>query len=161
MGVIAYGQVAGPVVSRDYPLAASVAFKALSGKFMQLNSSGQVLIAVAGVTDLIGWAFTGLDWTSSATAGNDKVTVNLALDAQYEMPIYGDGPSGTAVTEATLKGNIGLMCDLNVTSNIQSVNTSGTSQNVIQIVGYNYYGSAAGEQTYIVKLVPKNLTTAT
>ena len=158
--MIQYGQVKGPLVSQEFPLAASVVFKHLSGKFMQLNSSGRVLIAAATVTDLIGWALTG-EWTSSSTAGVDKVAVNIDLNAQYEMPIYGAGPSGTAVTEATLKGNVGLMCDLNVTSDIQSVNTSGTSYNVVQIVGYNYYGSAAGQQTYIVKLVPKNLTTAT
>jgi hypothetical protein len=75
------------------------------------------------------------------------------------MPIYGDGPSGTAITETTLKGYIGKMCDLDVTSDIQSVNPSGTSYNVVQIVGYKYYGAGAGQQTLIVKLVPKNLTT--
>jgi hypothetical protein len=159
MGVVKFGLVKGPVVSQEFYLAASQVFKHLSGTFMQLNSSGQVLIAAANVTDIIGSAITG-EWTSSASAGVDKVAVNTALDAEYEMPIYGDGPSGTAIAEATLKGYVGKMCDLNVTSNIQSVNTSGTSYNVVQVVGYNYYGSGAGQQTLIVKLVPKNLTTA-
>lgn len=158
MGVLKYSQVKGPVVSRNFLLAASQVFKHLSGCFVQFNSSGNVLIAAANVTDIIGWAFTG-EWTSSASAGVDKVAVNTALDAEYEMPIYEDGPTGTAVTEATLKGNVGKMCDIDVTSNIQSVNTGGASYNIIQIVGYNYYGSGAGQQTYIVKLVPKNLTT--
>lgn len=156
--VVKFGLIKGPVVSRNFSLAASQVFKHLSGCFVQFNSSGNVLIATAAVTDLIGWAMTG-EWTSSSTAGVDKVAVNTALDAEYEMPIYGDGPSGTAITETTLKGYIGKMCDLDVTSNIQSVNPSGTSYNVVQIVGYNYYGSGAGQQTLIVKLVSKNLTT--
>lgn len=152
MGVIKYGQVKGPVVSQNYPVAASVVFKHLGGAFVQVNSSGHVLIAPAGVTDLIGWAFTG-DFTASATAGQTEVAVNLSLDAQYEMPI------DTARTEAQLKALIGLFCDIIVTSDIQYADYDGQSENILQIVGYNYYGSALGQQTLVVKLVPGNLTT--
>lgn len=156
--VIKFGQVKGPVVSQEFPLAASTVFKNLSGCFVQMNSSGNILLAATNVTDIIGWAMTG-DWTGSATAAASKVAVNMAHDAVYEMPIYGDLPAGTAVAESTLKGYIGKICDLDTNSNVQTVNPSGTTYNVVQIVGYNYYGSGAGQQTLLVKLVVKNLTT--
>ena len=158
--IVNFAQVKGPVVSSNFRLAASVVFKFLSGKFVQLNSSGNVLLASSSSLDIIGWAMTG-DWTASTTAGNDMVPVNMAHDAIYEMPIYGDLPTGTAVTEATLKGYIGLICDLDTTSNVQTVKPTGTTYNVVQVVGYKYYGSGAGQQTLLVKLVVKNLTTAT
>ena len=158
MGFVKYGQVKGLVVSQSFPLAASTVFKHLSGCFVQMNSSGNILLAATNVTDIIGWAMTG-DFTGSSTAGADKVAVNMAHDAVYEMGIYGDMPGGTAVTESTLKGYMGLICDLNTTSNVQTVNPAGTTYNVVQVVGYNYYGSGAGQQTLLVKLCVKNLTT--
>ena len=153
MGVVKYGQVSGSVVTQEFQVAASQVFKHLGGAFMDLNTSGMVEVADASATDLIGWAFTG-DFTASSTAGNTRVAVNLAHDAVYEMPC------DTALTEAECLALVGEFHDLIVTSNIQYVNHDATSTNVIQIVGYRYYGSALGQQSLLVKLVVKNLTTA-
>jgi len=57
--VIKYGQVYGPIVSIEYPVAASEVFKHLGGAFVQWDTNNRIIIAVAGVTDIIGWAFTG------------------------------------------------------------------------------------------------------
>lgn len=154
MGIVKGGYVKGPIVSQEFPVAASVEFKHLSGAFVQLNSSGHVLMAVAGVTDIIGWAFTG-EFTASTTAGQTKVAVNMSLDAVYEMPI------DTARTEAQLIALGGLFCDIIVTSDYQYADYDAQENNILQIVGYNYYGSALGQQTLLVKLVPGNLTTQT
>lgn len=153
MAVIKYGYVKGTEVTIDMPVAASEVFKHLSGCFVEYNSAGRVAVAGATSTDLAGWAYTG-EYTASATAGNTRVPVNVAFDAVYRMPLE------TAYTEAQLLAVCGKFCDIAVTSNVQYANPGGTSINIIQVVGYEYYGSAAGQQAVLVKLVPKNLTTA-
>ena len=152
MGVLKYGQVKGPVVSQEFPVAASTIFGHDSGCFVQMNTSGHILMADATSTDIIGWAITG-DFTASSTAGQTKVPVNLSHDAVYEMPI------DTARTEAQLIALVGITCDIVVTSNVQYADYDATSVNILQIVGYNYYGSALGQQTVLVKLYVPNLTT--
>ncbi len=154
MSVVKYGQIIGPIVNQEFPLAASQIFKHRGGAIMQLNSSGHVLIAPAGVTDLIGCAVTG-EWTSSAVAGEDKIVVNMSLDAVFEMPI------DTARTAAELIALVGKFCDIIVTSDIQYADYDAQSDNIIQIVGYNYYGAGLGQQSVLVKLVSQNLTTQT
>ena len=85
--VIKYGQVYGPIVSIEYPVAASEIFKHLGGAFVEWDTNNRVAIAGPTATDIPGWAFTG-DFTASSTAGNTKVAVNIAKDACFEM-IYG------------------------------------------------------------------------
>ena len=152
-GIVKYGQVRGIVVSKEYGIAASETFKDLSGCFVQVNSSGYV--AVSGTdtaTDIMGWAYSGA-FTSSSTAGQSRVTVNLAKDATYLMPLQ------AAYTESQLIGYLGKFMDIAVSSNIQYANPGGTSVNIIRAVGYRYWGSAAGQQALEVQLVGKTVTT--
>ena len=152
-GIIKYGQVAGPETTREFEVGASVVFKHLGGAFVQMDANQRVIIAIAGVLDIIGWAFTG-DFTASSTAGNTKVAVNINKEAEYEMPI------DTARTETQLKALVGKTCDIIVTSDIQYADFDATVDDILQIVGYRYYGSALGQQTLIVKLYQKNLVFA-
>ena len=154
MGQIAkYGQVQGPETNIEYEVGASVVFKHLGGAFVQMDANQRVIIAVAGVTDIMGWALTG-DFTASATAGNTKVAVNTAVDAVYEMPL------DAARTETQLKALVGKTCDIKVTSDIQYADYAASTDDVLHIVGYRYYGSASGEQTLLVKRYAKNLVFA-
>ncbi len=153
LGIAKYGQVAGPETNLEFEVGASTIFKHLGGAFVQIDANQRVIIAVAGVLDIIGWAFTG-DFTASSTAGNTKVSVNINKEAVYEMPI------DTARTETQLKALVGSTCDIIVTSDIQYADFDASTNDILQIVGYRYYGSALGEQTLLVKLYQKNLVFA-
>lgn len=151
MGVVKYGQIRGPEVNLPFEVAASVVFKHLGGAWMMKRTDGRIQIATAASTAIIGWAFAG-DFTASSTAGNTKISVNTSKDATFEMPL------DTALTEAQLLALVGEFHDIVVTDNIQYCDHDATTTNVLEIVGYRYYGSALGQQTVEVKIVPKNLT---
>lgn len=149
--IVKYGQVAGPSVNIEFPVAASEVFKHLGGAFVKIDSNNRVAVAGATDTAIIGWAFTG-DFTASATAGQTKIAVNTSLDAIYRMRL------DAAQTEAQLRGLIGETCDIIVTSNIQYADVDASAVDILFIVGYEYFGSAIGEQTVLVKLYHNNLT---
>ncbi len=149
--IIKYGQVMGPCVNLEFPVAASEIFKHLGGAFVKIDANNRVAIAGATDTAIIGWANTG-DFTASSTAGQTKVPVNISLDAVYRMRL------DAAQTETQLKGLIGETCDMIVTSNIQYADVDASAQDVLLIVGYEYLGSGLGEQTVLVKLYHNNLT---
>ena len=147
-----YGQVYGPIVSVSFPIAASINFEPLSGKFVVIDSNNRVALATATSTNIIGWALAG-DWTSNATAGTDTVVVNLAKDAVYELPL------DAARTEAQLKALVGETCDIIVTSDIMYADYDASAIDVLEIMDYRYYGSAAGEQTLLCRMYLPNITT--
>jgi len=63
-----------------------------------------------------------------------------------------------ARTKAQLEAVVGETCDIIVTSNIQYADFDASSDDVLEIVDYRYYGSALGEQTLIVRLYQPNIT---
>ena len=146
-----YGQVGGPYLNVTFPVAASVNFELLSGRFMVIDSSNNAEICGATDTNIIGWATAG-DWTTSSTAGRSETPVNIAVGATYEMPL------DTAHTEAELIAIVGETCDIIVTSNIQYADTDASSIDILEIMDYRYYGSGSGEQTVIVRLYLPNIT---
>lgn len=146
---VAYGQAfEEPVV--QVPAAASQPFQANGGKFVILNTSRHATLASGGNTsDVFGWAEVGT-FSSSSTAGQDIIGVNIALDATYEMPI------NATQTESQLKLLVGKTCDIEVVGGIQYANYDASSDDTIEIVGYKYYGSGSGEQSVLVRLYARN-----
>lgn len=149
---VKFGHVAGGEINISYPVAASTIFKHKSGCFVVLDSNNRVAVAGPTDTNILGWAYTG-QVTSSSTAGQDKVVVNINREAIYEIP------SDAAVTEATLLATVGETTDIIVTSDIQYANLDASAVDVFEVVDYRYYGSAAGQQSVFVRLYLKNLTT--
>lgn len=147
---IKFGKVKGPEVVLAYPVAASAVFKHLSGCFVYLDSNQRIALAGAAQTEIFGWAYTG-DWTVSSTAGQTILSVNISVDAIYLMPV------DTARTEAQLKSYVGKTCDIVVASNVQYADFDASATDVLQIVGYEYWGSALSEQGLWVKMNPTKL----
>ena len=146
-----FGQINDVRTMVELPLQASVAFKYLGGKFVTIDGDEQVGLTADSEAYIVGWAMVG-EFTGNSTAGRDKVAVNMARGAVYEMPI------DTTLTETELKALLGKTCDIVVTSGIQYADHDAGDDNVIQIVGYHYYGAAAGEQTLLVRLWDPNIT---
>lgn len=121
-----------PLIARpfliDAPVAASQVFKRRSGHFVRL-ASNNVNIAGSGHTEIWGWALVGKDWTSSATAGASKVTVDTHPYHVWEIP------SDATFTASGLLALIGDTCDLIVNSNIQQADVGENTEKVIVIIG--------------------------
>jgi len=122
-----YGQVKGGKVNvGGFLWAASQVVKNKGGKFVFLNA-GALTLCVDGSTQVIGWAN---EYERTPTAG-DKVTVNLALDAVFRIPII----SGTFV-----EGMRGDTCDIeNGTSKegattVQGAKLDGVGETLLIIV---------------------------
>jgi len=132
-----------PLISRPFliecPVAASQAFKRRSGHFVKLDSNRRVTIADSGDSEIIGWALVGKDWTSSSTAGADKVTVDTHPLHVWEIP------PDAAITASSLAGLIGKTCDLIVSSNIQYADIGESNEDVIVIIG----GDVDGQTLYV------------
>ena len=144
---INFGQVNDVRDPRSVLTGAAIAFKNNGGKFVT-GVGNSLALAGAASTALLGWA----EVSEFTTATTDVITVNMAKDAVYEMPI------DTAVTEAALQALVGKTCDIIVTSGIQYANHDASAIDILQIVGYGYYGSALGEQTLFVRLYQPNVT---
>jgi len=144
---VAYGQAYGGKLMVDIACAASQPFQANGGKWVHLATASMLatLSSGANTANLVGWADVGT-LSSSSTAGNDIVPVNLALDAAYEMPI------NATQTETQLRQLVGKLCDIEIASAIQYADYDASSDNSLQIIGYKYYGSEAGEQSLICRL---------
>jgi hypothetical protein len=126
---------------------AAIAFKANGGKFVT-GYGGSLALAGAASTGIIGWA----ELAEFTTATTDVITVNTARDAVYEMPI------AAARTEAQLQALVGKTCDIIVTSGIQYANYAASAVDILQIVGYSYYGPDSGQQSVWVKVYQANVT---
>lgn len=146
---VAYGKALPDDVVVQVPAAASQAFQANGGKFVILNSSRHATLASGGNTsDVFGWAEVGT-FSSSSTAGQDIIPVDVSESA-YEIPI------NATQTESQLKLLVGKTCDIEVVSGIQYANYDASSDDTLQIVGYKYYGSGSGEQSLLVRLYARN-----
>ena len=130
MADINYQKKWGPdVMSQPVPLAASVAFKYLGGKWMTKNGDGNYALTNNGeIPD--GWANVG-EFTSNATAAIDFVPLNISHDAVYEMPV------DEAITATTAKALMFKTCDIVVNNGIQQADIGASADDVIQIVGFD------------------------
>ena len=140
---INYGQLNDVRLPISVLTGATVAFKNNGGKWVS-GYGGAITLSSATSVAILGWAEVG-EFTAAAT---DVITVNIAKDAIYEMPL------AAAVTEAALQALVGKACDIVVTGGIQYANYAASTYGPLQIVGYSYYGSAAGEQTVWVRINP-------
>lgn len=143
-------KLGAPLISRPFliemGLTASQAFKRRSGHFVKL-AANYATIAVAGDTEIWGWALVGKDWTSSDQAGQDKVTVDTHPLHVWEIP------ADAAFTAAELLALIGKTCDLVVTGGgIQQADWGETEKDVIVIIGGD-----VDEQTLYVHMNPNKL----
>ena len=122
--ILNFTQAIGPLIDVEYPLAASVAFKYLGGKFVTLDGNERAALTVAGDTRITGWALAA-EFTSNATAGVDKITVNLSREAAYWMPASG------AVTRDLVR----KQCDI-ITSaaGLQQANIAASTTDVLTIL---------------------------
>lgn len=147
---VSYGQAFGGRTLTQIGAAASKSFRYEGGRFVYKNLAGHVMIASNNGENLFGWCETSGTFSSSSTAGDTIVAVNVATDAVYEMPIV------SAITESAAKGLIGKAADLEIISDVQYCNYDASATQMVEVVGIKYYGSAVGEQALLVKMYPRN-----
>ena len=145
-----YGQLNDNRTPISVLTGAAIAFKANGGKLVT-GYGGSLALAVAANLAILGWA----DVAEFTTATTDKITVNTNFEAVYEMPI------DAVRTVAQLDALVGKTCDVVVGTGIQYADFDAATDNTLQIMGYSYYGSAAGMQTLHVRLNEKVITKST
>lgn len=149
-----YGQIAGGKANLVMNLGASEYFYNISGHFVKPDGIGNVEIAGATDVNIIGWATRGIEGicsTTEGTAGGDTVDVNLAKDAIYEIRAV--GAAGAAQTEAQCKAAVGETRDIQMVSTYyQCCSLVAGAVGILLVVGYRYYGSAAGQQSALVMI---------
>ena len=148
---IEYGQRSGGRQDLIYafPVGASEVFKKKGGGFVSDDGSGRVEIAGASATNIIGHAMINADFTASSTEGGDVVPVNMDLNAVYELPI----DSGTWAD--TMRGET---CDLAVTSDIQGVDLTASSTDVVRLIDKGTTNAAGTVVSVLVQLNVEALT---
>ncbi len=138
---VKYSWLRGPRVIIDaVGLTASQVFKNAGGKFVRL-ATNRISIAGSGDTELIGWAMIG-EQTTSATAGQDTVGVDISELSVYRLP-------ADATPASTILGDT---CDLIVASDIQQADIGESSEDVIQVLGFD-----ATDSTVDVRMNPNKL----
>ena len=117
-----YGQVKGIKVNiGNIPWTASQVVANQSGKFVYMASAGTCTLCT-GDAAIFGWA----QERARTPTLNDKVTVNVARDAVYRVPLI------TGTYAATM---IGETCDLTVSASVQGVDVSASTYDQVVIVG--------------------------
>jgi len=129
------------------PLAASVAFKNLGGKFMTKDGSGNFALSVATDGQIAGWADVG-EFTSSSTAAAQTVPLIVDLQEMFELPV------DATFTEAEGKALFQKTCDLVVNGGIQQADIGSSTYDVVKIVGHN-----TAAQTVTVMINPAKFYT--
>ena len=127
---IKYGYVSGPRSIVSMPLAASVVFGARYGCFVYVNGSGYITRCADGTPQIIGWADVpngSADFTSSSTAGQDWVDVDISTSSLYRMAV---GDTGTIAVTDRLE-----TCDLVYDdTNDQKLDIDSSAEDVVQMV---------------------------
>ena len=152
---IAMDQVNGTLNMKTKKNSASLQFNHNFGHFVTIDASGNVVLAVTDSTAIVGWAFSN-DVAKSATAGTDDIPVNFAVDAEYIIPACA---AGVAVSETTLKAALGKTCDIYTTSTThQFADLATGGSDSLLVTGYQYEGSALGQQFVTVKQNPYGIS---
>lgn len=118
-----YGQIKGGHVGIEGYMAASQTLKRASGRFAYLDSNGRLTLCAAASTTIWGAIEAGLE--AEAPSQDDRVNVNVSLDAVYRIPVN----SGTFA-----KGMIGDTCDLSSSNNIQGAALDSSTTDLVIIV---------------------------
>lgn len=151
MKTISYGPIFRPegLARVELPIKASVAFKALGGKFVSKDGTDDFKLAIAsdggtGV-EVVGWCETSGTVTSPAAI--TKFPVIIDTSAVYEMP------ADAAFTEAQAIAFLFKTMDIADTNaagtSVQSADIGTSTTDVLICVGYD-----VAAQTVYVKLNP-------
>jgi hypothetical protein len=146
-----YGPIFRPegLARVDIPIKASVAFKALGGKFVSKDGTNDYKLAIAsdggtGV-EVVGWCEQQGDITTPAAI--TKYACIIDMSAVYEMP------AAVAFTEADAIAFLFKTMDISDTNiagaTVQSVANTTSTTDVLIAVGYD-----VAAQTIYVKLNP-------
>lgn len=148
---IEYGFRGGSKFNSPFPIGASEVFKKKGGGFLIDDTSGRLEIALAASTRIVGHVDQfGEDFTASSTEGATVLPVNVMLEAIYELPIN----AGTYAT--TMRGET---ADLSISSNIQGIDLTASSIDVIEIVADGFTDpSDDSVDSVLVKLFIPKLT---
>ena len=125
MGQLKFGWLRGTKLSVSLPMGASEVINNLSGKFVTMDANGRGEITDDGDEDLFGWVESAAGTTDAAEGGT---TLNCIIDlnAVFRLPTTG----------ATLiQSMIGKTFDLDIVSDIQSVDLSASTHKHVIIVG--------------------------
>lgn len=146
---IVYGRRKGHDHNRfTFPVGASEVFKLAGGAFVRTDGSGRIEIAVAGDTEIIGYALLNADQTASATEGATKAEVDMSYDSVYEIPI------NTGTWADTMRGKD---CDLSVASSIQGVDLTASGEDVVQLIDKGTTNAEGTVLSVLVKLTPRTI----
>lgn len=119
-----YGLIRGGHASTPVPLAASQVIKWKSGRFVNLDGSGNAVISVAGANEIFGHIEES-ERTSNATAALELAKCIVDPSAVYRIPI----DTGTYV--AAMRGKT---CDIGVTSSIQGADLTANTDKVLVVI---------------------------
>jgi hypothetical protein len=140
-----------PETKINMAMGASEVFKGKSGRFGVADDAGYVDAADATSVKLLCWVEGNDDFTCGASDGLTTRLVETDLYGKlFLMPACKD--SAAAVTEAELRGAVGLTFDIQmVNTNYQYADLGASAVDILIGYGYVYEGSAAGQQYMIVK----------
>lgn len=133
-----YGWIRGGKVSTQVPIAATQTIVAASGRFVYMNA-GAATIADDGQDHLFG--FLEAPAAVSPTTGTLYDCI-IDMTAVYRIPVG----AGTYVAAM-----LGDTCDIIITAGIQGADLTGSTDNVLTIVG----GDAVNNKYVDVMLTPK------
>ena len=118
-----YGFIRGFELSVAGYMTDAQTMRQASGRFVYLDSAGRCTLNADGAGRIWGHAeYLG----DSEGSEDDRVNVNIAVDAAYRIPIN----SGTFV-----KAMIGDECDISISSNIQGAQLDASDEDTLMVVG--------------------------
>ncbi len=133
----------------SYPVGASEIFKKKGAGFVTDDTAGNIDLAGASSTKILGSVTLQEDFTSAASNGGSTLTVNVDLNAIYEIPIN----AGTYAA-----GMRGETCDLSVASNVLGADLTASSIDIIEIIDKGFTNAAGTVVSVLVKLFIVKLT---
>jgi hypothetical protein len=114
------------------PIAASAVFTDTGAKFVEVAADpGYANPDVDAAGEILGWMEIGA-LTASSTKGGSTGQVDISPHSVYYIP-------ANATVDQTM---VGKTCDIAITSNVQSANVSGNTNNTLMIVGVDITNQA-------------------
>lgn len=147
--IITVGKRSGPNhLQYVFPIGASEVFKQAGGGFMKTDGSGRVEFAGDGDKEIIGHHLLQIDFTASSTEGGTNVAVDMSQESVYETPI------DTGTWADTMRAKT---CDLGITSNVQGVNLSTSTDDCILLLDKGTTNPAGTVVSVLCKINPANV----